>query len=600
MSSELPQQIEHLLESVSSKRARIVIKHIHLLRIPPVKLWSKPVDFHWLTAARRLAALALLSLVLAACTPATPAFTPTPTRTPVPTWTPTPLPPTPTPTPAFPVTAGCAEGVPAGACARFQALIAGDPAHFAWLGTPVADVILGRADTPQGVSVGAWTYAVAAPFYTIDDEVTLADLRATWGGTPAGPFATHPLFATPDTIGALTALLGPPAADALREVEATALLSEAEAADGWAIVPFDELNVHWKVLRLDGLSLLEKGLPADAYPLQLPLAVGSAHRAETLPLLALTPATLANRDESRLTIVAMTGVTAMTRAFASWMETQGNTYAAQDIQSWLASADFTHISNEVSFKPDCVPEPSGTMSFCSHDKYIELLEYVGTDIVELTGNHLADKGLDPLRHTLELYRARGWRWYGGGENLADATRPLTITQGPNRIAFLGCNPIGPSYDWATAEEPGSAPCDYELMLTQIAQLRAEGYQPIVTLQYLETEQYFPTPQQVRDFRMFADAGAVVMQGSQAHQAQTFELYGDTFIAYGMGNLFFDQNWLEAWPDYINRLAFYDNRLLSVDIRTTMMIRNDYGRRRPMTPEERREFLQMMLNFRPGQ
>ena len=49
------------------------------------------------------------------------------------------------------------------------------------------------------------------------------------------------------------------------------------------------------------------------------------------------------------------------------------------------------------------------------------------------------------------------------------------------------------------------------------------------------------PDQRKVFRMAIDFGADIVIGSQAHQPQTYELYGDGIIFYGTGNLFFDQH-----------------------------------------------------------
>jgi poly-gamma-glutamate synthesis protein (capsule biosynthesis protein) len=541
-----------------------------------------------------LVAAGLGLLALAACS-AEPTFevTPTPTRTPVP---PTP---TPTPTPAWPVSVGCEEDVPEAVCERLGEAVAQDADHFIWTDDPASATLRLTTDPAQATPVGAWTYAVAVPLLSLDDEVTAADLRAVWQGQPPEALAARPLLVTTDTLRVLTSLWDPPSGAQVQVVDGSGLLAEATRLNGLAVLPFDALAPQWHVLRVDTVSLLDKGLQPGAYPLSLPLYLVSGRPDGA----ALLPADFSNRDEAKMTVVAMTGVTAMTRAFAAWMDSQGNTYAGEGIRDWLTSADFTHVSNEVSFTPDCVAEPSGTMSFCSNDSYIELLEYVGVDIVELTGNHLADKGSEWILHSLDMYRERGWQWFGGGANLADATRPLTVTQGPNRIAFLGCNPVGPEYDWATEDQPGSSPCHpgmrpeiWALLHTQTAELRAQGWLPIVTLQYWEADTYEPSPQQIADFRSLADAGAVVVQGSQAHQAQTLETVGDTFIHYGLGNLFFDQNWAEVLPSFIDRLVFYDGRFLCTDVRVTTM--EQYGRRRPMTPEERAPFLEMMIGLSP--
>ncbi len=538
----------------------------------------------------RLLTLTMLLLLLVGCVPASPQPTPTATRTPRPTPT---LTPSPTPTPAFPVTVGCGEEVPDGACAQLRAIVEADPDHFRWMeGAMQADLQLRATAVPTATvqPVGLWVYAATVPFFALEEAATAEGLRSAWAGEGGGL-----LFVRAEDRPLLTAMWGEPSAQ-VEVITGTLTPEQVEAEGSVALLPFDRLTPQWKVLAVDGVSPLWRPLPPD-YALTVPLYLVGTARTDAMPLLGLGSGSLTNRDETKMTVVMMTGVTAMTRATAQLMETKGITYPATTIAPWFEDADFVHVSNEVSFRPDCVAEGHGTMSFCSNDRYIALLEAIHTNIVELTGNHLADKGTQWITHSLEMYAERGWQWFGGGYNLADATRPLTITHHGNRIAFLGCNPIGPAYDWATEDSPGSAPCDYDRLRAQIAALHDEGYQVIVTQQYLETYEYVPTPQQIRDFRSLASAGAAVVQGSQAHQAQTLEFYGDSFIHYGLGNFFFDQMWsLGTRQEFVNRLVFYDGRLVSIHQHTALL--EEYGRPRPMTAEERRDFLQMIYDLSP--
>jgi poly-gamma-glutamate capsule biosynthesis protein CapA/YwtB (metallophosphatase superfamily) len=282
------------------------------------------------------------------------------------------------------------------------------------------------------------------------------------------------------------------------------------------------------------------------------------------------------------------------------MDRMGVTYPARDIQHWFEDADFVHISNEVSFKPDCVAEGSGSMSFCSHDSYIELLEVINANIIELTGNHLVDKGAQWLLHSLDMYRERGWRWFGGGANRLEGSLPITLTHNGNQIAFIGCNTVGP---FAGETHPGATRCNWPELLEAISRLREEGYQTIATLQYLEDYSYSPTAVQMRDFRSLATAGATMVQGSQAHQPQTMEFYEDAFVHYGLGNFFFDQMWSDGVRQgFVDHLTFYEGRLLNVDLYT--LIIEEYGRPRPMTagdPDraaDRPAFLKMIFDLRP--
>lgn len=562
--------------------------------------------------------LLLLLALLVSCAPlSTPGPTPTPTRTPFPTATPTPSPtptPLPTPTPAFPVKVSCAAGVPAPACAILKARVEATPAYFVWIDAPeVAEVLLQTGADSATYQQGQWTFAIAAPFFTADAEVALADLQTTWQGTPAGPWINHPLLLTENTANALRGLLGAPAENAYTVVAQDELLAEAESRNGWTIIPFDELTPRWKALRVDGISLLEKTSAVENYPLVIPLVLDSSTRRETLELLELPSKAFVNRDAEAMTLVAMTGVTAMTRGTSRLMENKGVTYITQDVRDWLVNADITHISNELSYLSNHTPEPGGSMSLASHDKYIEALEAIGTDVIELTGNHLVDRGIEPLRRTLQMYRDRGWKWYGGGENYTDARQPALFELGPNKIAFIGCNSVDNPYDWATDELPGVFSCrqtdskaldptDLAYLETTIAGLRSQGYNVIFTVQEYETESYTPFAGQVNDFHTFADLGPVYVQGSQAHQPQTMEFYGDTFIHYGLGNLFFDQMWNEGRQGFVNRLVFYDNRLLNIELLPTWI--EEYGRPRPMIEgdpipaADRRQFLEMIFSLRP--
>ena len=157
--------------------------------------------------------------------------------------------------------------------------------------------------------------------------------------------------------------------------------------------------------------------------------------------------------------------------------------------------------------------------------------------------------------------------------------------------------------FAGDDSGGAARCDLPAVEQAIGELRAAGYLPIVTLQYSEDYNYAPTSQQIRDFRSLAEAGAVMVQGSQAHQAQTLEFHDGAFVHYGLGNFFFDQMWsVGTRQEFVDLLTFYDGRLLSIDLRTAIL--EEYGRPRPMTvgdpaPEaDRAKFLEMIFDLSP--
>ena len=447
--------------------------------------------------------------------------------------------------------------------------------------------------------ISQWVYALAAPFPTLVDGMSSEMLRQSWSGAASGPFAGQPLLLDDSTLASFSALWGDPAPQAVRVLAAQELLDYAwKHQPTWALIPFESIEPRWKVLEVDGQSPLRKDFDSGRYPLTVPISlVGEPPLVETILSAygqSLVPA--ANRDPAKLTVLAMTGVTALVRGTAYAMERKGINYPARDIGQWLREADLTHISNEVPFAEDCpYPDPvQKEMKFCSDADYIELLETVGTDIVELTGDHFQDWGAAAMRYTLDLYKERGWLYYGGGADLEEGRQALLIEHNGNRLAFIGCNAKGGAYAQAGPNRPGAVFCNLSWMGAEIERLKSDGYLPITTFQHVEYYTYKAQPNQLRDFRKMAQAGAVIVSGSQAHQPQALEFLGGAFIHYGLGNLFFDQYEvsLETRQAFIDRHIFYGGRYLGAELLTMLFV--DFARPRPMTSEERLDLLRAVF------
>jgi poly-gamma-glutamate synthesis protein (capsule biosynthesis protein) len=351
---------------------------------------------------------------------------------------------------------------------------------------------------------------------------------------------------------------------------------------------------------VDGISPIRKEFDIDGYPLTVPFTL-SGDPTVAQPLLEAMKAQelelpITNWDPEKMTTVMLTGVTALVRAAAEEMRRHGMTYPARFIGPLLRDADILHISNEIPFTKDC-PHPDThqvELVFCSRPEYIELLDDIGTDIVELTGDHFGDQGPDAMRFTLDLYKERGWPYYGGGYNQNDARQARKIEHNGNKIAFIGCNAKGGGYATARGENPGAVACDWEWMSQEIARLRSEGYNVITTFQHFEYYTYTPQPKQIADSRRMVEAGANIVSGSQAHQPQGMEFYQDGFIHYGLGNLFFDQFFMgvPTSQGFLDEYVFYDNRHISTDLTGIYFI--DYASARLMTAEEKQALLESVF------
>ncbi len=431
-----------------------------------------------------------------------------------------------------------------------------------------------------GVCRGAeMVYALTAPYATVRDEVYLTTLRRFWNGKSNIAFSE--LVMTQETYNAFSESWGAPKEEAaVRVLPEELLLPYAwERAGCWALIPFDRLDPRWKVIAVDGFSPYTQGFVPEGYGLSLPLPEGKA----------------SNYDPEKLTTLTLTGTTAMARTLSYHIETDGLLVPVEKIAETLASSDITHISNEVSFTPDCPPGVPlrREARFCSLPDYFPILEEIGADVIELTGNHNLDWGVEPFLYSLDMYEKAGMKTYGGGRTQEEAQKPVFVEHHGNKIAFLGCNAIGPENIWATASQPGAAKCDLALLKEQIRELKEEGWLPVVTFQHLEYTWYDVPPLQSHDFFAIArDAAPVIISGSQAHIPQGMTFVGSTFIHFGLGNLLFDQMSDVERTSFFDRHYFYDGRYLGNQLETIKL--ENYSQPRFLAPEERSDFLRMIF------
>ena len=539
-----------------------------------------------------------LSLLLSACQTLAPnqaTSTASPT-TPPPTATSIPSPsPTPSPTPTLgPLKLNLSSELPAEVFATIPTplgmVLSDDPEE--------ADVIVEVVSDEQAYkAISYQVYALVAPFFTVPDDITLKDLNFILTGKSNQEERPFKALYAKEPLNLLQRLIDPKNPTRVALTPSTTDIPVIHE-DDWMIVPFEELQPEFKVISIDGISPLDDDFDPSKYALSLPIGVrlgATDCEIETELLISLLPES--NFKPGQLTSLIMTGVTAMARDTAFVMSTEGALYPGTNIRNVMRNADLTHISNEVSFFEDCpFPDPDyDGFIFCSDPEYIDLLVDLGTDIVELTGNHNNDVRaiykVDSVPYSLDLYRKNDMKWYAGGTNLTNAKAPLKIEHNGNKLAFVGCNSYGPYLAWATDDSSGSAPCeDWQWIKQTISELKQEGYLPIVTLQFQEEYLYTATSTAIRDFRPLAEAGAVIVNGSQSHVGKALEFYSNALIHYGLGNLFFDQpGYFITYDGFIQKHFFYQGQHISTQLLTITV--EDTAKPRFMTPEERTKFLQ---------
>lgn len=369
----------------------------------------------------------------------------------------------------------------------------------------------------------------------------------------------------------------------------------------YKLIPVDKLDFSQKLLKINGKYYLDDFNSGAVF--RIISFESELYEKEIKPLVADAMEKTFPEKDSVLTL-AQTGVTALSRGMNAKLYQVGDaTYFAEGIADYLSSFDLTHTSNESSFS-----DWAGARNICSDKRFIDTLMAIGLDIVELTGNHNQDCGDTSALETIDTYIEKGIKMVGGGKTADEAAVPLEIEEKNNNITMLAYNLStgGATYD----NTPGANQYYEEVAAKQISEAKTRGDLVIVDIQYYECNAYDYTYEnqtcdyagsmagdQVGFFRHLIDLGADVVVGTSAHQPQTFELYGDGVIYYGLGNLFFDQIW---WPGTTRSLILvhhiYQDKLLQTEIVPTV-----YGNEiqtRLMDEETAKWLINRLANVRP--
>jgi poly-gamma-glutamate capsule biosynthesis protein CapA/YwtB (metallophosphatase superfamily) len=333
-----------------------------------------------------------------------------------------------------------------------------------------------------------------------------------------------------------------------------ALVAALEAAPrAFAVVPLDAIDFRVGALAIDGLDpLAGRGDPL-AYPLRHDLwlswdpALGAGLRA-AINAFAVSQgyapdpaAPLGNPINLTVAGDIIFGRTVHSRMvrYKDW------SHPLRLVAPRLRDADLTIADLECSLS-DNVEQPDDpfTFLFTTNTAAVAGLKLAGIDGVSLANNHSMNFGELGLDDTLATLAANGIAAFGGGPNLAAARRPGRFTVKGANFAFLGYDGITGDEYGAGTNRGGTCPLRRQLLLDDLAALRADPAAPLIVPFFHWSVEYVAVPSaEMRALAHLAiDNGAAMVIGSHPHWVQGTEWYKGCPILYSLGNFVFDQDW----------------------------------------------------------
>ncbi|MBN1485380.1 MAG: CapA family protein [Chloroflexia bacterium] len=226
------------------------------------------------------------------------------------------------------------------------------------------------------------------------------------------------------------------------------------------------------------------------------------------------------------------------RSIEARLQGYGPNYPFERLASLLQQADLT-VGNL-----ECVlaetAEPGDKAYFVrAHPDMAAGLDWAGFDLINLANDHSLDYGQAGLEETLATLDQLGIESVGAGEQ---AREPVIMEAEGIRVAFLARNAVGQAQDNLAWFE------DEDTLRQEVQQAHRQADVVVLLLHAGQDFSAEITWEQRWLAEAAAEAGADLVIGYQSHFPQDPERYGDSLIAYGLGDFVFDIDIVDAARD----------------------------------------------------
>lgn len=209
----------------------------------------------------------------------------------------------------------------------------------------------------------------------------------------------------------------------------------------------------------------------------------------------------------------------------------------ENVKPYITAADFAVANLEV---PIAGVPYSGYPNFSSPDALLDALKNAGYDVLLTANNHVADRGSQGIKRTIEQVQNRGFLYAGSYLNAAqkDTIYPLILTKNNFKIALL-------NYSYGTNGNPVNKPLlvnviDTVQIISDLKQAETLADFTIVCIHWGEEYKTQANHAQQRLAAIMVGNGADLIIGGHPHVVQNAEYLTNTEnlqvpVFYSVGN-----------------------------------------------------------------
>ena len=222
------------------------------------------------------------------------------------------------------------------------------------------------------------------------------------------------------------------------------------------------------------------------------------------------------------------------------IDTKSYTHLFPGIKDVVQSVDYSIINFESTIPTiDSIPSEKIGSNLKTNEGALELLKFLGFDMLTMANNHIMDYGNSALLNTIQKASVAGFDMVGVGDSLPEARAFKVIDIATNKIAIL--NACENEFSIATANSMGANPLDL-INLSYDIKSAKERADFVILIIHGGIEHYqLPSPRMKRWYQFLIDQGVDAIFNHHQHCYSGYEVYKGKPIFYGLGNFCFDSS-----------------------------------------------------------
>ena len=178
------------------------------------------------------------------------------------------------------------------------------------------------------------------------------------------------------------------------------------------------------------------------------------------------------------------------------------------------------------------------VNICQKKSYIKETFSKTPIAVSLANNHIMDFGQKAFNKTIDTLKENNIRYFGAGDEQDNFNNPLIIEFEGKKIGLLGYSCPSTHAIFGDKIDIGSAKLDIEDVIGEIKSLKLKVDFIIIQPHWGIQDISIPKFSDRKIAHRLIDAGADVIIGHHAHVIQSYEIYKNRYIFYGVGNFIF--------------------------------------------------------------